>query len=129
MRVPREKDSPVDLLHLLWGPLLLNHALLLAGAALLLVGDSRATPSWELTGLGLCVAGVVIEIVVIVWSAGLITARAGSGAIYRGESPHLRPAPKPSAKFCPWCGWTGVPGPSRICLRCYRPTVPPVRLG
>lgn len=116
---------PVALSRRVWGPLALNHLLILVGALLVVVGWTRVDLAWELLGVAFVVAGIAIEVAVIAWSAGLILRRSSA------RSPEAATASTETGRgsfvlLCPCCALRAPPGPGGLCPRCYRPMVRPV---
>ncbi|MFZ0891960.1 MAG: hypothetical protein WB778_02005 [Thermoplasmata archaeon] len=103
------------------GPLLTYHVLLLAGAFLLLAGYARGDALWMVAGASLIVAGIVVEIAILWWTASMIR-HAPYPRDERGskETPE---APTKWSRLCTSCGWKGH-APTVLCPRCQRLTVP-----
>ncbi len=102
-------------------PLLAYHALILAGAAVLVAGFVRRAPFWEAMGALLIVLGIGVEAAILAWSARLTrratVARAAPDAARTGGG---------TEGFCLRCGYVGSAGPT-VCRRCGGPSVRRVR--
>lgn len=119
----RSPTTVRPLLRRVGGPLVLYHALILAGAYLLVLGFTSSSPVYEMAGVALVVWGIVTEGVILVWSASL-TRRAATPAPTPGEVGAASAAQlgnRPS-RLCVRCGQTSA-GESSTCPRCGGPAV------
>jgi hypothetical protein len=103
-------------LRLLAGPLLVYHALILIGAYLLVVGILQGPVAYEYVGATLIAGGVVVELTILVWTAGLV--RGSVGASRAEEAPT---GDDRERRGCARCGWSGENRGS-VCPRCGGPT-------
>jgi hypothetical protein len=99
----------------IFAALVLYHALILAGALLLIEGTLRGPTTWVYAGTFLFVVGVLIQAWVLVWA--FRAARSGAPIWSRAPGPGGAPAPQ---FLCPTCGLKG-PLQGRVCPRCHRP--------
>jgi hypothetical protein len=108
------------------GPLVLYHVLLLTGAFLLLDGRKLGNASWEGCGWVLILSGILLEVGILVWTAGPLRTTAASlpSTVRSGSGAADRPL---EVRLCAACGWMGHVR-SRLCPRCARPTLPKVDL-
>jgi hypothetical protein len=111
-----DAGAPSRVFRTVAGPLLLYHALILGGAAVLLLGILDARGLWEVVGTGLLVAGIAIEVAVLVYAARLTRQAAARGyferpAADRREYLCLRCAlrSRDPGPVCPRCGGSRVP--------------------
>lgn len=116
MNAPGPGDSRT-VLRRVGGPLLTYHALLLVGAAVLVLGFGRAQVAWEAAGAILIALGIAVEGAILVWTARLT--RASTSA------PDGRGGPHPTRvgeSLCPRCGNVG-PTVGVVCPRCGGPWI------
>lgn len=114
--------SPSVVMRLAAPPLLAYHALILVGAYVVVRGDTSGSLLLLGIGLAMVVAGILTELAVLAWSAGLTR--------HSAALPSARPTREvepgrsgPAARRICWsCGWSGD-GPGTICPRCARPLV------
>ena len=100
--------------------LVLYHALVLVGGALVVLGALGKGLAWIAIGTPLFVAGVALQLAIVRWSVRKARWAAANRAVLR---PGPRSTPRSTYRLCPACGWTGErPGP--LCQRCSRVTVP-----
>lgn len=120
-RAMRTRDGASALRPSVLSVLLVNHALILGGAFLLVAGSGGRQSLWEATGASLVVVGIGIEVALIGWSASLAR---------RARPDRLDPAVRgpettnSSARhLCLACGWSGPADVAGICPNCHRPMV------
>ena len=114
--------GPTAILRKALGPLLAYHILILGGAFFVAWGVSVGSRANLAIGVALIVAGIAVEVAVLVWSAGLTKQ---SARMATGPWPVDRPAsvrPMVGPRFCTGCGWFDSADRS-ICPRCGRPLV------
>jgi len=110
--------GPRRLLRKVGGPLLVYHAMIFAGAFLLITGARWGT--WFLLGILLVVAGIAVELAILAWSASLTRSVRPAVESPRGVEPGaLAPS---SRRICVACGREGNPE-AVVCARCGRSVV------
>jgi hypothetical protein len=117
----REGPGPFPWLGRLWGPLLADHVLILVGAYFVIAGHERGSAGSVALGASFVSAGVLLEAVVVVWTARQVR-RLGPGSVVPSGAAAILGTGRETAR-CFSCGWTGTPGPSRVCRRCGRATI------
>jgi hypothetical protein len=99
-----------------WAPLTAYHVLVLAGGCLVAYGILSDSPVLVLAGAPLLIAGLIVVLAVLWWTAGLARRGASDGAA-PGEAGRMRTVPQ---WICPRCGRTGA-GSRFVCPRCGAP--------
>jgi ribosomal protein L40E len=105
------------------GPLVAYHVLILVGAYLIVLGYVENVRVFEVAGIGFVVVGVLTELWVLRWSAGITrrAARPGTGdPIGKSESTGAATAQQ---SVCLRCGARDPTGVRRTCRRCGNPMV------
>jgi hypothetical protein len=116
-------SGPTSVLRRVGGPLVLYHALILLGAAVLIHGLFAGTMAWEWAGAGLVVAGIGVEVGILLWSAGLSRQAGRSGA----DLPARSAGPESVSGewwLCVSCGRLGPFARASICPRCGHTLIP-----
>lgn len=118
----RTPSGPRAVLRRVGGPLLAYHALILAGAYLVVLGYVDGTEGFEIAGSVLVAAGIGTELGVLGWSIRLTrrTASVGDESQRPGTEP---PSPHPPVgSICVRCG-DQASSRRRTCPRCGGPMV------
>lgn len=123
MRAERAPTGPRSVLRRIGGPLIAYHALILAGAYLIVLGYTDGSAGLEWVGAALVGAGILTELWVLVWSARSTRRAAALEPV--GRPPGTSPSSsRPPAEFiCVRCG-RQEPGIHWTCPRCGGPSVP-----
>lgn len=113
--------APGGLLRQVLPPLLLDHVLILVGAWLLVSSFEAHRTMGVAAGAGVLASGIIIELVVLVWSATLVRAAARTLApsVSGPDIGRFRQRSR-----CTSCGWSGVVRVGSLCPRCARTVLP-----
>jgi len=94
------------------------HAMILGGAFLLVTGARGGF--WFILGVVLVVAGISVELSILVWSASL--ARSAPSSVEVSDRSTSRTRTSSSPRICVACGHESEPG-TVVCPRCGRSVV------